>query len=131
MKVIIAGSRSITDQGYIIEAVQASDFDIAEIVSGTAKGVDQMGELYAYEQGISVKRFPADWKNISVPGAVVRNNRYGAYNAIAGLMRNEQMGLYADALIAVWDGVSTGTSHMIDFMKSQGKPVFIYNINEV
>ena len=131
MKVIVAGSRTVTDQGYIIEAVEASGFDITEVVSGTAKGVDQMGELYAYEQGIKTSRFPAAWKNISVPGAVVKSNRYGKYNAVAGHQRNAKMGDYADALIAVWDGKSKGTLNMVNYMEKLGKEVFIYNISKV
>lgn len=36
---------------------------------------------------------------------------------------------YADALIAVWDGVSAGTKHMISFMNKQNKPVFVYQVD--
>jgi hypothetical protein len=129
MKVIIAGSKSIVDLDYIEKAVAASGFDITEVVSGTAKGVDKLGEFYARRKKIRVQPFPADWKNIDVPGAVIRSNRYGKYNAIAGHMRNELMGQYADALIAVWDGISPGTRHMINYMLSLGKPVFVYNIS--
>lgn len=36
------------------------------------------------------------------------------------------MAQYADALIAVWDGESKGTLHMINSMNNIGKPVFVY-----
>lgn len=131
MKVIIAGSRSIVDYGYVIEAVHESGFEITEVVSGTAAGVDTLGEAFADELGVEVKPFEADWQDIDAPGAVIRRNRYGLYNAIAGHQRNARMGDYADALIAVWDGKSTGTANMIKYMRSLGKDVFVYNISEV
>ena len=68
----------------------------------------------------NLKQFPADWNNITVPGAVIKYNSYGKYNALAGHQRNAKMGDYADALIAVWNGKSTGTRNMIKYMKSLG-----------
>lgn len=126
MKIIIAGSRGVTEFRRIEEAVAMSEFEIDEVVSGTARGVDQLGEKYAASRRIPVKQFPADWKNIDVPGAVIKENRYGKYNAAAGHQRNAQMGEYVDALIAIWDGKSRGTLNMIEFMKVRDKPVFIY-----
>lgn len=131
MKVIIAGSRGISDVGYIKEAVEASGFEVTEVVSGTAAGVDRLGECYAMDEGLDLSRFPADWKNVSAPGAVIKMGHYGQYNAIAGHQRNKQMGDYADALIAVWDGKSKGTLNMIKYMQSLGKQVSVYNINTI
>lgn len=108
MKLIIAGSRGFNDYSLLREKC---DFllsnvspDRLEIVSGTAKGADQMGERYAEERGIKVKRFPADW------------DKYGKG---AGYRRNSQMSDYADALIAFWDGESRGTLHMINLARKK------------
>ena len=128
MKIIIAGSRNILDYEVIKKAVKDSNFEITEVVSGTAKGVDSLGEKYASDNNIDCSRFEAKWKDINVKGAVVRKNRYGSYNAKAGLSRNEDMGEYADALIAIWDGKSSGTRHMINYMKSLNKKVFVYKV---
>lgn len=98
MRTIIAGSRDITDYGLIVLAVECSRFKITEVVSGTARGVDVLGELWAMLNDVPVTRYPANWD---------------AYGKSAGYMRNEEMAAYADALIAVWDGKSKGTSHMI------------------
>lgn len=64
---IVAGSRSILDclsrdgqRRIVAEAIDRSGFSVAEVVSGTARGVDQLGEDWADEHGIPVKRFPAD-----------------------------------------------------------------------
>lgn len=113
MKTIIAGSRGINDLDQVIEAVLQSRFDITEVVSGTASGVDRLGESFAREHNCPVKRFPADWKQ---------------FGKSAGPRRNKQMGDYADVLIAVWDGKSRGTKQMIEYMKSLGKPVYVHEV---
>jgi hypothetical protein len=41
-------------------------------------------------------------------------------------MRNLQMSLYAEGLIAVWDGVSRGTAHMIGCARRRGLKVYVY-----
>ena len=43
----------------------------------------------------------------------------------AGIIRNIEMGKYADRLLAVWDGESHGTKQMIDWMRLYGKPVTV------
>jgi glycerophosphoryl diester phosphodiesterase len=111
VKVIIAGSRSITDITVVAAAISCSGYQLNEVVSGTARGVDRLGEQYAQLHNIPVVRFPADW------------DRYGRS---AGYRRNEEMARYADALVAVWDGVSRGTQHMIDIARRAGLKVFVY-----
>ncbi len=113
MKVIIAGSRSITDPVQVAQAIKESGFEVTEVVSGTARGVDTLGELWAEAASVPVVRFPADW------------NQYGRG---AGYRRNAQMAEYADALVAVWDGQSRGTNHMIEQMESRRKPVFVATV---
>ena len=61
MKVIIAGSRDCEDYVSLLVAIHLSHFEITEVVSGCARGADKMGERWAEEHGIPVKRFPADW----------------------------------------------------------------------
>jgi hypothetical protein len=109
-KTIIAGSRGITDYSLVEEAVKESNFCIQEVVSGTARGVDKLGEEYATKNCIPLSKFPADW------------NKHGKG---AGYIRNSQMADYADSLIALWDGKSKGTKHMIDDSKKKGLNVFV------
>lgn len=104
-KVIVAGSRTITDEEFLKRSIWSAitmfvTFSLSgiEIVSGGAKGVDKYGEKFAQETGMKCTVFPADW---------------GAHGKAAGPMRNEQMAEYADALVAIWDGESRGTKHMI------------------
>jgi len=115
MKVIIAGSRDGVWPELVSTAVLRSNFNITEVVSGTARGVDQWGEAWANEHNIPIKQFPADW------------NKFGKQ---AGIYRNCEMAEYADALIAVWNGESKGTQHMILDMKKHKKPIYIYNVKD-
>jgi hypothetical protein len=112
LKVIIAGSRDIADQSIVAKAVKASGFSVGEVVSGTAPGVDKLGEIWAKFYNVPIKRFPADWKNIKVRGAVVKEGAYGPYNAMAGFNRNEEMAKYADACIIITNG-SNGAADMM------------------
>lgn len=45
------------------------------------------------------------------------------YGKSAGFKRNVQMAKYADALVAFWDGVSSGTKHMIETAQKMGLDV--------
>lgn len=113
MKTIIAGSRTITDYAKVCSIIEEAKIDgivITEVVSGTAKGIDQLGERWAFFNNIPVKKFPADWDK---------------YGRVAGIMRNQQMAEYAEALIAIWDGSSNGTRNMIQEARNRNLKVFV------
>jgi len=117
MKVIIAGSRTINNYGMMehqLERVKEL-INITEVVSGTASGVDSLGEIWAQINSIAVTRFSADWRN--------KGKR-------AGFLRNEEMAQYADAAIIFWDGESKGTIHMLDLSLKYGLQTFLYTIKE-
>jgi hypothetical protein len=115
MRVIIAGSRTITEYALVEQAVRESGFQITEVLSGGARGVDQLGEAWARRTGIPVRCFAADWE------------RFGKR---AGYVRNEQMAGCAEGVIAVWDGSSPGTSHMIGIAREKGLKVFVLRPEE-
>lgn len=104
IKLICAGCRDFCDYDLLVERLDRfrilREDDEIEIVSGTCKGADKMGEWYAKEHGLSCKRFPAEWK------------RFGKS---AGPIRNRKMAEYATNLIAFWDGNKShsGTWNMI------------------
>jgi hypothetical protein len=108
-KLIIAGSRELNPGTHAIDAailrypmltglLQSSA--LVEIVSGTARGIDALGETWAKKQD---------------------TQKFGKR---AGLLRNEQMAEYADALLLIWDGESRGSKNMLFNMKKLGKQVF-------
>ena len=96
MKVIIAGCRTLIDYTFVKNEIDKLNLDITEVVCGEARGADTLGKQYAIEHNIPVKSFPADWSRLG---------------RAAGIIRNHQMGDYADYLIAFWDGKSRGTRH--------------------
>lgn len=114
MKVIIAGSRDILEYQRVLDAVRlAADAGIGPISSvlcGMARGVDMLGHQWAVEHSVPIWPFPADW------------NKHGRR---AGFLRNTAMAFHADALIAIWDGKSRGTKHMIDAATKRGLKVFV------
>lgn len=100
MRTIIAGSRNIIDFTQVQIAISQCDFiAISTIISGGARGVDSLAIQYAKLNNIPIETYLADW------------NKYGKS---AGYKRNILMSKNADALIAIWDGNSKGTKHMID-----------------
>lgn len=118
VRVIIAGSRDFNDYNLLKENVKniLKDYDNVEIISGTAKGADFLGEKYAKENNIKLKQFPAQW------------NLYGKQ---AGYIRNKQMAKYSiednsiGILIAFWNGTSKGTRHMINIAKEMNLQIHI------
>lgn len=120
MKLIIAGSRSITDYQAVKTAVVESGLwrqykHSIEVVCGEAKGVDLLGRQFAEKNGLVVHSFPADWDDIKALGAVVRVQQSTGllYNAVAGHWRNQEMANFADGLLLIWDGKSTGSKDML------------------
>ena len=112
-KLIIAGGREFNDYAKLSRELQnLSNNELSaveiELVSGMARGADALGLVFAHEFHVAVHKFPANW------------DKYGKR---AGFVRNEEMGRFADGLLAFWDGKSVGTKGMIDFMKSLGKSV--------
>lgn len=110
MKVIIAGSRNIDDYKLVVDTIQSSGYTITEVVSGTAVGVDRLGERWALANNVPVKEMPAD---------------FGSFGNSAGPIRNRDMAIYADAAIIIWDGQSRGTRNMIENMIRRKKPYHI------
>ena len=123
MKVIVAGSRTITLQSIVDQAIirafnywMKNDQDNwqyytqPEIVSGGAQGVDFLGEKYALKHKLKCTVFPANWE---------------LHGRKAGILRNREMAFYADRLIAIWDGKSRGTLNMIQEMNLLNKLVYV------
>ena len=116
MRVIIAGSRSITCYEKVKKVLDSinkyfqnniTEQNISEVICGGAKGVDSLGKRWAEENKIPVKMFPANWDK---------------YGKSAGYIRNKEMVEYADEAIIFWDSISKGTKHTIDLADKKGIP---------
>lgn len=99
MRIIIAGSRQCYNYELVKKCIEEQDVEITCVLSGDARGVDRLGEKWATENNIPVEKYPANW---------------GEFGRSAGFRRNKEMAEKADGLIALWDGASKGTKHMID-----------------
>lgn len=115
MKTIIAGSRGASYQE-TMDAIFKCPWPITSVVSGMARGPDTFGREWAIANDIPVHCYPADWV------------KWGKW---AGYERNARMAKDSEALIAVWDGTSKGTKHMIEGANEYGLKVYIYSINEL
>ena len=130
MKVVIAGSRELLpvpeneteneadarrlrEYQLVVEAIEESDFEITEVVSGGARGVDRYGEIWAEENNIPIKQMKPDWDK----------------GRGAGFARNSDLVAYGDALVAVHNGSSRGTMDTVKKMKKKGGPVHIKTVS--
>lgn len=112
MKTIIAGSRALPSEA-TLRAIETCPWTITEVVSGCAAGPDTHGKEWAAANGIPVYPMPADWKG---------------RGRGAGLARNVKMAQVAEALVAVWDGSSRGTKHMIETARRRGLKVHVHKM---
>lgn len=117
MRVIIAGSRNFNNYSLVQKAIDESEMEITTVISGNARGVDLLGERWANENNIPLEIYPADWKPAHLNGKTDRS---------AGYKRNALMAEHADGLVAIWDGESKGTRHMIDIAVKNKLRVFVY-----
>ena len=111
MKILIAGSMSVTDfdlSPYILPETEL-------IISGGAKGIDTLAEIYADIHGIS---------------KLVIRPRYNLYGKAAPLKRNEVMVDMADRVVVIWDGVSKGSLYTAKYAENKNKDVVLVNLKE-
>lgn len=106
MKLLIAGSRSI--KGFDLSEHMPPDIEL--IISGGAGGVDSIAEKYADEHRIS---------------KLILRPRYDIYSRAAPIKRNEIMVDIADTVLIIWDGISRGTQHTINYAKKKNKKLII------
>jgi len=112
VKVIIAGSRHYSDYAEMVAGIEASGFDVTEVVSGGARGADELGERWARERDIPIKRFEADWDELGKR---------------AGFVRNGEMVAYAEALVAFPLANSKGTANTIERATKAGLRVHVHH----
>lgn len=127
LRIIIAGSRDFND--YELLKREALNIlkqnnrpkDTVKIISGTARGADTLGEQFAKEFGLEVKRFIPDWDRLGKRAGYIRNAEMAKYAT-----KDDNNGM----LIAFWDGKSKGTKHMIDLANRYGLEVHVVNYKE-
>lgn len=120
---LVVGSRSFQDYPLMVEKLDkflANYTDIC-IVSGGAKGADELAEIYALERDYELKVMKADWA------------RYGRS---AGHKRNVEMNKFISqfehrGVVAFWDGKSSGTQSNFEYAKKYNNPIKVVRFDQI
>jgi len=83
------------------------DWVFRSVIHGGARGIDQMGGIWADRRGYKVIVVPADWDGLGKR---------------AGYVRNVELVDCCSHAIVIWDGQSKGTRHTMDLLVQSGKP---------
>lgn len=106
MKLAIVGSRSLNvDISKFINCTPDC------IITGGAVGVDRSACIYANKNKIKL---------------VIFRPNYIKFGKIAPIMRNNKIVNCCDSVLAIWDGYSHGTLHMIKTTKRANKPLKVF-----
>lgn len=117
MRVIVAGSRTITDYEFVSDTLdQILGDKHVTIVSGACRGVDQLGERYAEERGHSLILCPANWET---------------FGKKAGPIRNEEMAEIATHAIIFLENQSKGAKNMITLAKKKGLELRVIKVDKL
>lgn len=100
---------------HLLKALEQCPWTPTVVLSGRApNSPDILGEQWAKANGVLIETYPAKWKE---------------RGRSAGILRNIEMGEKGEALLAIWDGESPGTKHMIELARKKGLQVFIYMVD--
>lgn len=107
----VIGSRSFSRYPLLYRALDelAQTVPLAGIVSGGARGADELAARYARERGLPLQEFLPE---------------YSRYGRRAPLVRNEliirEVADKGGVVIAFWDGLSAGTGHALKLARKLG-----------
>ena len=108
MRILIAGSRDIPEALFWNLAHHSKILPKStEIISGGARGVDQLGEKWAVQHNIPCTVIIPDW------------DRFGRG---AGMIRNTELVSRCDGAFILWNWESKGTQDTINKLKRANKP---------
>ena len=108
MKLAVIGSRSFDDKMILEKVLNEVKTSIGLIITGGAKGADQLAEQWANNNNIPVQIIKPDWSK---------------YGRSAGIVRNKQIIELCDSCLAFWDSQSKGTLSGINHCKKILKPI--------
>ena len=111
MRVGVVGSRGLT----VPDLWRYLPPETTEIISGGAQGVDASAARYARSHGLKLTEFLPD---------------YAQYGRRAPLLRNLEIIVHSDLVLAFWDGKSRGTAFVIDRCQKRGTPVQVFYPNK-
>ena len=116
MRIVVTGSRSINDYALFTEVMKSSGYHVTALAHGDCElGVDQLAELWAIDHGITPVHFP------------ITSEEWARYGGYAGPRRNGIMlkTFRPEAVVGLWDGVSTGTKNCVEQARVMLTPVYL------
>lgn len=122
MKLIIAGSRSITDGTLVSSIIHdfAYDHKIDEVICGMADGVDLLGLEWAKKTGHAWREFPVLPSEKWCGGPCQRNQRMADYARESG----------NGGLLLIWDGESPGSADMLTRAKKAKLYIMVVDLSQ-
>ncbi len=108
MTTAVIGSRTFQD--YVLLENTLNKYMITQLVSGGARGADQLAERYAHKKGL--------------PTLVLKPD-YATFGKAAPFICNQDIIDAVQQVIAFWNGESRGTAHALKYAQKQGKIVHI------
>jgi len=111
MNVAVIGSRGFRDYTFLSKTLR--QFSISKIISGGAYGADSLARRFALVFRIPLVEFKPE---------------YELHGKVAPLIRNHSIISSADAVVAFWDGKSSGTAHALRIARKMGIVCHIFKI---
>ncbi len=120
MKLAIVGSRKFSDYEAFKKIINENFHDgFDTIISGGAKGVDTLAEIYAHKYNIPIVVLKPDYK------------KYHSKPKYAPLARNKIIAEQCDKMIAFIYDDSNGTKYTIQCAYDFSKPVIIIDLEKI
>lgn len=122
MKVCIIGSRSLDKTEVVVPIInkffEEQTTPPQVIISGGAKGVDQISQAYAKENSIDLIQF--------LPYHLIDTT--ASFNSKYFFVRTKQMISNADKVLAIWNTKSKGTEYGIKLAQKNNIPVMVVKV---
>ena len=109
----VIGSRDMNNYYIVYTYLKQYIPKDAIIITGGARGVDLLAEVYAEMNGQPCEVYEARWDQ---------------FGKSAGMIRNAEMIKNSDHLIAFWDGKSPGTQHMLQEWAKRGRKSVVVDV---
>jgi hypothetical protein len=117
VRLAVVGDRNFTDYSFVEKTldriIKEKKFSDITIVSGGARGVDTLAEMYASKHNLPIKVWEADWDK---------------FGKSAGPIRNEQVVHDSDFMVAFKAEFSKGTLNAINQAKNYALECIVINI---
>lgn len=117
-RAIVCGSRDIESQDLLTQCLDAfgTSRPLTTIISGGASGVDTLAKHHATTNGIEFVEMKANW---------TRHGRAAGFKRNAEMLKELGAG---GVVIALWDGKSRGTKHMLEIAEKGGYEVWLFRV---